>query len=177
MRVEARILSESGMPIPGARVDTWQSDGDGLYDVQILPEYRLRARLTTDDEGRFGFRSVVPVSYPLPTDGPVGAMLRSQGRHPYRPAHVHFKVTAPGYRELITHLFLDGDVYLDSDVVFGVRSGLVVRLEADGDGHDGALVLRRDLVLTEDRCPPDAQPDDPVPADGPGHPSGRSDQR
>ena len=135
--VRGRVLSLSGEPIPGAVIDVWQSDEDGFYDVQLpapegVPEARGRAQLRSVADGRFLFRSVLPEHYPIPRDGPVGAMLEALGRHPWRPAHVHFKIEAPGFERLITHVFRDGDPYLDSDAVFGVRSSLV----ADWVRHD-----------------------------------------
>ena len=151
MRVTGTVRDAGGAPIAGARVEVWQSDGEGVYDVQRDPGARsLRGRLRTDDQGRFAFRSVVPSSYPVPTDGTVGEVLRAQDRHPYRPAHVHFLVDAPGYERLVTHLFVDGDPYLGSDVVFGVRSSLVRTLERTGE--DGA-VLRCAFVLAAEPAP------------------------
>lgn len=122
-----RICDTEGKPLGGALIDTWAVDGEGWYDVQLpeLTEMQVRARLRTDREGRFAFWTVKPVSYPVPSDGPVGSMLRAMGRHPYRPAHIHFKISAPGFRPVITHVFVAGDPYLDSDVVFGVKNSLV----------------------------------------------------
>ncbi|HEX4509697.1 MAG TPA: intradiol ring-cleavage dioxygenase [Burkholderiaceae bacterium] len=128
MFVQARVRGLDGEPIADAEVDVWQADEDGLYDVQ-RPELgatrRARAVLRTDEQGGVAFRSVVPTAYPIPTDGPVGEMLVATGRHPWRPAHLHFRIRAEGYQTLTTHLFKDPDPYLDSDVVFGVRSSLV----------------------------------------------------
>jgi hydroxyquinol 1,2-dioxygenase len=94
-----RVRALDGTPVAGATVDVWQSDQDGFYDVQLegLDHHRARAVLTTDAQGRFAFRSILPVAYPIPTDGPVGRMLVASGRHPWRPAHVHFMIRAPGY--------------------------------------------------------------------------------
>lgn len=124
---DCRIRGTEGEPVAGATIDVWQSDQDGYYDVQYKDsdEFRARGVLRSDAEGRFRFRSVLPVAYPIPTDGPVGQMLAASGRHPWRPAHVHFMIQAPGYQTLITHVFRAGDPYLDSDVVFGVRASLV----------------------------------------------------
>ncbi len=133
--VEGRVTDTDGAPIAGAVVDTWQADADGFYDVQRSPAALSgRARLRTDAAGHFAFRSIVPASYPIPHNGPVGEMLRAQGRHPWRPAHVHFRITAPGYTTLGTHLFLAGDRYLDSDAVFGVKDSLIVKLEREAGG-------------------------------------------
>jgi hydroxyquinol 1,2-dioxygenase len=135
--VECTVRRADGTPVAGAWVDTWHSDADGFYDVQLgdeVPELNLRARFRTDAQGRFWFRSIVPAFYPIPHDGPVGAMLAAQGRHPFRPAHVHFMIGAAGCETLVTHVFLAGDPYLDSDVVFGVKDGLVRALERQDRG-------------------------------------------
>jgi hydroxyquinol 1,2-dioxygenase len=136
--VEARILDLAGKPIAGAEVDVWQADDDGLYDVQ-RPELgdtrRARGVLHADAAGMVRFRTVTPTAYPVPTDGPVGQMLLASGRHPWRPAHLHFRIRAPGFQTLVTHIFRDGDPYLDSDVVFGVRSSLI----GDFVRHDPGL--------------------------------------
>ncbi|MFE7277801.1 intradiol ring-cleavage dioxygenase [Streptomyces sp. NPDC057623] len=126
--VTGRVTSVDGTPVTGAVVDVWQANADGFYDVQqpdIQPERNLRGLFTPDDEGRFWFRSIVPLYYPIPDDGPVGALLAATGRHPYRPAHVHFDVRADGFRPLVTHLFVEGTPYIDSDAVFGVKDSLV----------------------------------------------------
>ncbi len=126
--VFGRVLDVGGKPIAGATIDVWQTDGEGFYDVQRPGgnESYARGKFTTAADGRYGFRTVRPVSYPVPTDGPVGKMLLGMGRHPYRPAHVHAIVSAPGYQKVATHLFVEGDAYLDSDAVFGVKHSLVV---------------------------------------------------
>ncbi|MGH8758695.1 MAG: intradiol ring-cleavage dioxygenase [Burkholderiales bacterium] len=126
--VFGRVLDVGGKPIAGATIDVWQTDGEGFYDVQRPGgnESYARGKFTTAAHGRYGFRTVKPVSYPVPTDGPVGKMLLRMGRHPYRPAHVHAIVSAPGYEKVATHLFVEGDAYLDSDAVFGVKHSLVV---------------------------------------------------
>jgi len=145
MDVDVVVTSLDGTPIAGAEVDIWQADEDGLYDVQIAslgPQRRARAVMKTDNEGRLRFRSIVPSAYPIPTDGPVGRMLVAGGRHPWRPAHVHFMIKAPGHETLITHVFRDGDPYLDSDVVFGVRSSLVAAIPATPPGVRPTLAYR-----------------------------------
>ena len=156
--VDARVVSADGTPIVNAEVDVWQADDDGLYDVQ-RPELgdvrRARGVLRSDAQGRVRFRSITPTAYPVPTDGPVGRMLQATGRHPWRPAHVHFIIQAEGYERLITHIFPEGDEYLDSDVVFGVRSSLIgafVRHESgvapDGSATDGPFyTLAQTFVL------------------------------
>lgn len=123
-----RVLDTAGRPIPGALLDVWETNEHGLYEQQDpgQPDMNLRGRFRADAEGRYKIVAIKPVSYPIPDDGPVGRMLRALGRHPYRPAHVHFIVSAPGYRSLVTHLFVEGDPYLDSDAVFGTKASLVV---------------------------------------------------
>jgi hydroxyquinol 1,2-dioxygenase len=158
--VEGSVRRLGGAPLAGAVVDTWQTDGDGQYDVQGadgLHHLAGRARLRTDAEGKFWFCSVIPASYPIPDDGPVGGMLRAQGRHPFRPAHVHFMVGHPGCETLVTHLFLAGDPYLDSDVVFGVKDSLIQKLEPQPAGltargnrvETPMAALRYDFVLSD----------------------------
>lgn len=129
--VRGRVLSTAGRPIAGALLDIWQSNGSGRYDVQCegIGDKQLRAKLRSDADGRFWFRTIKPTSYPVPTDGPVGRILTRMGRHPFRPAHIHFIVSAPGYATTVTHLFVKGDPYLDSDAVFGVKPSLVVEFE------------------------------------------------
>lgn len=125
--VTGRVLDSVGDPVAGAILDVWQTNGNGLYETQDpdQPDMNLRGRFRTDPEGRFMFRTVQPVTYPIPFDGPVGAMLRTMERHPYRPAHIHFIVSADGHAPLVTQVFVEGDEYLDSDVVFGVKDSLV----------------------------------------------------
>lgn len=126
--VTGQVTGPGGKPAAGAQVDVWQASADGFYDVQqpgIQPERNLRGLFTADSEGRFWFRTIVPSYYPIPNDGPVGGLLKTTGRHPFRPAHIHFLVTAPGYAPVTTHLFVDDSPYLDSDAVFGVKDSLV----------------------------------------------------
>lgn len=126
LTVHGTVRDTAGRPLGGARVDVWQVQPSGRYDIEDDPVARnLRARLRTADDGGFRFRTVRPVDYTIPDDGPVGAMLRASGRHPWRPAHIHFAVTAPGYAPLVTHLFDAASPYLDSDTVFAVRPSLV----------------------------------------------------
>uniref|UniRef100_UPI003F496D0F dioxygenase family protein n=1 Tax=Nonomuraea bangladeshensis TaxID=404385 RepID=UPI003F496D0F len=126
--VTGRVVDEDGLPVAGASVDVWQADADGYYDVQLpgeVPANNLRGLFTADAEGRFRFQTIVPRFYPIPDDGPVGGLLRATSRHPYRPAHIHVEVTAPGVRTLTTHLFMAGTPYLNSDAVFGVKASLI----------------------------------------------------
>lgn len=137
LAIDIRVQDIHGRPIPGARVDIWQGGADGLYDVQReLPvgTTELRARFLADDAGRVQCRSVMPIAYQVPTDGPVGDLLRATARHPWRPAHVHFRISAPGHAPLTTHLFPTGDPYLESDAVFGVKPSLVIDMPEDGAG-------------------------------------------
>ncbi|MGV8949881.1 MAG: dioxygenase [Cypionkella sp.] len=130
---EGQVLDLSGQPIEGAMLDVWSDNADGYYDVQqpgIQPKWNNRGRFVTGPDGRYAFRGIRPVSYPIPDDGPVGQMLNHLGRHPYRPAHMHYLVTAPGYQKLVTHTFVGGDGYLTSDAVFGVKTTLVAPFEA-----------------------------------------------
>ncbi len=126
--VSGTVKGPDGKPIAGAELAVWQSDDEGFYDVQRpeVHEHQARGRLRTRDDGSFDFRSILAVPYPIPHDGPVGKMLEALDRHPWRPAHLHFMITAPGYERLITHIFDEASDYLESDAVFGVRSTLVV---------------------------------------------------
>ena len=140
--VRGRVRALDGTPIAGAEVQVWQADAAGFYDIQYagLESHRARGVLTSGADGRFHFRSILAEAYPIPHDGPVGRLLAALGRHPWRPAHLHFMISALGYERLITHVFREGGRYLDSDAVFGVRSSLIaewVRHEA-GPAPDGA---------------------------------------
>jgi hydroxyquinol 1,2-dioxygenase len=137
MFVQSRVTDLEGKPLAGVPVDVWHADDDGYYDSQ-RPTYETtgpssRGRFITDRDGRFSFRTILPSSYPIPTDGPVGQMILQTRRHPMRPAHVHFLVDAPGHEPLITHVFVEGDKYLDSDVVFGVKQDLISRVQKRTD--------------------------------------------
>jgi hydroxyquinol 1,2-dioxygenase len=142
--VEGVARSESGAPLANAIVDVWQSDDQGRYDLQFDdPDvFYLRGRLRTDAQGRFWFWSIMPQSYPIPTDGPAGALLAAAGRHPYRPAHIHFRLAASGHDDLITHVFVRGDEYLSSDVVFGVKDSLI----ADFEKRERSMSLAGDAI-------------------------------
>jgi protocatechuate 3,4-dioxygenase beta subunit len=125
--VNCRITEPDGRPIPGVEVDVWHASPVGLYDNQDpdQADMNLRGRFHTYLDGRFWFRSVIPHGYPVPTDGPTGELLRAQRRHPYRPAHLHVLGFKPGYRTMITQVFVDRDEYLESDAVFGVTRDLI----------------------------------------------------
>lgn len=144
--VRGRVLGLKGEPVPGAVIEVWQADAKGNYDVQYadLDKHQARGVLQSGPDGRFNFRTIVAEAYPIPVDGPVGDMLRATQRHPWRPAHLHFMISAPGYEKLVTHVFRSGDRYLDSDAVFGVRQSLV----ADWVPHaEGGYSLDFDFVL------------------------------
>jgi hydroxyquinol 1,2-dioxygenase len=156
MLIEGRVVTLEGMPLVDATVNIWHSDDSGHYDVQKNPnEFSSRAKVKTDADGNFRVFGAIPAPYPIPNDGPVGQMLEAQGRHPFRPAHVHFLIEADGYETLVTHLFLEGSEYLDSDVVFGVKESLIERVEMSEPGTTkfGSLLgkqtptLRREFIL------------------------------
>ncbi|MGY1593651.1 intradiol ring-cleavage dioxygenase [Geodermatophilus sp. SYSU D00708] len=181
--VSGRVTGPDGEPLAGASVDVWQTNEDGFYDVQqpdIQPPGNLRGLFTTDAEGRFWFRSVVPRYYPIPDDGPVGQLLAATGRHPNRPAHLHFIVAAAGYRPVTTHVFVADSPYLDSDAVFGVKESLIREVPEVDDPARAAQVglanpfrtLTFDLTLLRaDQAPPAAQPAEAQPTVVRGAPS------
>jgi hydroxyquinol 1,2-dioxygenase len=144
--VSGRVLGLKGEAIENAHMDVWQADEEGVYDVQNpnFTEHRARGIFRTAPDGSYRFTTVVGESYPIPTDGPVGDMLAATGRHPWRPAHLHFKITAPGYQTLVTHVFREGDKYLDSDAVFGVRENLIAPWTKNADGE---FSLKYDFIL------------------------------
>jgi len=135
---EGRVLDMDGSPVAGAYLDVWSDNADGYYDVQqpgIQPKWNNRGVFVTGADGKYSFCGIRPIPYPIPQDGPVGQMLTALGRNPYRPAHMHFMIKAPGFQKLITHTFFSGDPYLESDTVFGVKKSLVAAIEpADGQG-------------------------------------------
>lgn len=129
---EGRVIDIHGEPIEGACIDVWSDNAEGFYDVQKpgeIPRWNNRGRFITGSDGAYRFIGIKPVSYPIPDDGPVGQMLGHLGRHPYRPAHVHFMVTAPGHKTIVTHTFVGDDDYLSDDTVFGVKETLVAPFE------------------------------------------------
>jgi len=139
--VEGRVLSADGTPLPGAELDVWQASDQGFYDVQqpdVQPRGNGRGLFSADDNGAFWFRAVVPCHYPIPTDGPVGALLRATKRHGYRPAHIHFIVTAPGHHDLTTHIFVAGSPYIESDTVFAVKKSLITEFAPVDDPEQAA---------------------------------------
>jgi hydroxyquinol 1,2-dioxygenase len=145
-QVQGSVKGVQGEAVAHARIEVWQSDEKGLYDVQYADRSQHQARgiLTADAQGRFHFQSILAMPYPIPHDGPVGQLLQATARHPWRPAHLHFKIDAPGYETLITHVFRKDDPYLASDAVFGVRESLVTDwLQL----ADGSYQLDFDFVL------------------------------
>lgn len=147
--VQGSVRSTGGKPVAGARIDVWQSDAAGMYDVQYddLTEARARGHLLSDDDGRFWFTTVRPTAYPIPIDGPVGRLLKATRRSPMRPAHIHFRIQAAGYRTLTTHVFDGADAFLDSDAVFGVKDSLVAAFTRT---EGGECRLAYDFVLDEE---------------------------
>jgi len=142
--VSGAVKDASGRPVAGAKLDVWEGGADGLYDSQKGEEMNLRGVFHTDAQGKFHFRCVTPSFYPVPNDGPVGRMLVATGRHPMRPPHLHFWITAKGYKPLITHLFVKGGKYLDSDAVFGVKPELIIDFKK---GKNGVASAHYDFVL------------------------------
>jgi hydroxyquinol 1,2-dioxygenase len=134
--VRGRVLGLGGEAVAGADIEVWQADAEGNYDVQYadLDKFQARGVLRAGADGSFTFRTIVAEPYPIPVDGPVGDMLRATRCHPWRPAHLHFMIKAPGYETLVTHVFRSGDRYLDSDAVFGVRQSLVADWVKQPDG-------------------------------------------
>ncbi len=140
--VSGRVLSVDGKPIPGAALDIWQAKADGIYDLQTEGEFELRGRVKANAGGEYAFASYKPKFYSIPVDGPVGELVRATGNHHMRPAHMHAIVSAPGYQQVITHVFVDGDPYLDGDAVFAVKNSLVGKYRKV---KDAALAKQRGL--------------------------------
>jgi protocatechuate 3,4-dioxygenase beta subunit len=136
-----RVVDSHGNGVPNASIEIWQPDENGYYDLQKHDpsEMDLRGRFFTDAEGKYYLRTICPTGYMIPMDGPVGDMIRAQGRHGYRPAHIHFLIGAPGYREVVTALYIEGDPHIDSDTVFGVTDSLVAYVKKDPDSPFGDL--------------------------------------
>lgn len=149
-QVRGTVKGLDGKPVPNARMNVWQADAEGNYDVQYadLAHAQARGVLHADEQGRFHFKTILAEAYPIPSDGPVGRMLKATANHPWRPAHLHFMIEAPGYQRLITHVFRNHDQYLDSDVVFGVRQSLVADWVQQ---PDGSYLLDYDFVLNPEK--------------------------
>jgi catechol 1,2-dioxygenase len=162
MRVRGRILDVDGKPVAGAKIDVWQANDEGFYDVQqkgVQPDFNLRGVFRTGPDGAYWFRGVKPKFYPIPDDGPVGQLLFALGRHPYRPAHLHYMIQAEGHEPLITHIFDPDDPYIASDAVFGVKESLLAKFHPVTDpaeiaaaGFDGPFFdVAFDFVLAKAR--------------------------
>ena len=158
MVISGRILDMDGNPVAGATIDVWQANDEGFYDVQqkgIQPDFNLRGVFRTGADGRYWFRAVKPRFYPIPDDGPVGKLLAALGRHPYRPAHLHYIIKADGFESLTTHIFDPDDAYINSDAVFGVKESLLAEFRKTEDpqrarelGFDGWFwEVEHDFVL------------------------------
>jgi protocatechuate 3,4-dioxygenase beta subunit len=143
--VRGRVTATTGEPLPGAVVDVWQTGPAGGYDVwdERQPEGNFRGRVKAGEDGRYEFQTMLPKPYTVPTDGPVGRYLEAVGQHPWRPAHIHFKVTAPGHRTLVTQVFFPDDPYLDNDTIGAVKPALVRPVEK----HDDHLTCDFDITL------------------------------
>ena len=158
MLVRGRILDTAGKPIAHAKIDVWQANDEGFYDVQqkgIQPDFNLRGVFRTGADGRYWFKGVKPKFYPIPDDGPVGKLLGALGRHPFRPAHLHYILEAQGFDTLVTHIFDPDDPYIHSDAVFGVKHSLLAKFDLITDpariaaeGMDGNFhLVEHDFVL------------------------------
>ncbi len=149
--IRGQVTDTDGKPLAGATLDVWQCASNGLYDIQDphQPEFNLRGVFATGADGGYSFRTVRPVSYPVPVDGPVGTIFRLTGRHHWRAAHVHAIISAPGYQPVTTHIFDSANEYNDSDAVFGVRGSLIREFRPSGpaDPPDVAYVVDVDFVL------------------------------
>jgi catechol 1,2-dioxygenase len=148
--VQGRVLDRNGKPVADALLDVWQTAPNKFYAVQDpqQPQMNCRGKLRADAQGRYEFRTRKPVAYPVPTDGPVGKLLAKSGREPMRPAHIHFIVSAPGYRPVTTQVFTHDDPYIDRDAVFGVKQSLMAEYQRNADRSLGVdWILRFDFVL------------------------------
>lgn len=161
MVISGRILDTEGKPIANAVIDVWQANDEGFYDVQqkgVQPDFNLRGVFRTGPDGSYWFRAVKPKFYPIPDDGPVGQLLGKLGRHPYRPAHLHYIIKADGYETLITHIFDPDDPYINSDAVFGVKESLLAEFVRQKDAQRAAdygfteefWEVKHDFVLVHD---------------------------
>jgi protocatechuate 3,4-dioxygenase beta subunit len=153
IQLYGRVTDMQGNLVPGALIQVWQTDSTGTYDLQRHhgAEHDTRGNFRTDEQGRYWFRSVLPIGYSIPLDGPVGELIQAQRRHGCRPAHIHFLIGAPGYRELVTALYLGDDQYVDTDTVFGVSRSLVVNPQNDQNAPlPGIPAIRYDFRLSVD---------------------------
>ena len=161
MLIKGRIQDIDGNPIKDALIDVWQANDEGFYDVQqkgIQPDFNLRGLFRTGGDGEYWFRAVKPKYYPIPNDGPVGKLLGQLGRHPNRPAHLHYIIKADGFESLTTHIFDPDDPYIGSDAVFGVKESLLAKFEkvedpvraAELEFKDWFWQVKHDFILTRD---------------------------
>src|SRR3954471_5451444 len=134
--VSGRVTSIDGKPIVNAALDIWQAKADGIYDLQTEGEFELRGRVKANAKGEYAFKSYKPKFYSVPVDGPVGDLIRKTGNHHMRPAHMHAIVSAPGFQQVITHVFVDGDPYLDADAVYAVKDSLVAKYTKVNDAAE-----------------------------------------
>jgi hydroxyquinol 1,2-dioxygenase len=134
--VSGKVTSLDGKPVPNATLDIWQAKADGIYDVQTEGEFELRGRVKANGKGEYAFKSYKPKFYSVPIDGPVGKLIHASGNHHMRPAHMHAIVSAPGYQQVITHVFVEGDKYLDHDAVFAVKNSLVGKYRKVNDAAE-----------------------------------------
>ncbi len=148
-RLSGKITDVEGKPIVGATIDVWETGPEGLYEQQDpnQPDMNLRGIFTTGADGTYSIRAVKPVSYPIPYDGPAGDLLQVMGRHPYRPAHIHMLIKAPGYKTLVSQLYDRTDEYVDTDSVYSVKESLLIDFEKQPEGSDVAYAVSHDVVL------------------------------
>jgi hydroxyquinol 1,2-dioxygenase len=150
MLVKGRILSLDGTPIPNAKIDVWQANDEGFYDVQqkgIQPDFNLRGVFRTNAQGEYWFKGVKPKFYPIPADGPVGQLMDALGRHPFRPAHLHYIISADGFDTLTTHIFDPDDPYIHSDAVFGVKQSLMAKFVPIIENGQRRYEVAHDFIL------------------------------
>src|ERR1700692_3919960 len=156
-----------GNPVEGAKIDIWQADADGLYESQLgSDEPVLRAIFHTGSDGKYAIRTIAPPGYSIPMDGTVGDLLRQTDISHFRPAHIHFLISAPGYETLVTHLFKKGTKYIDSDIVFGVKDQLIVEFEKHPAGKtptgensaEPVMVVNYDCALSKSKLRPESEP-------------------
>ena len=157
--VSGRVLSLDGKPVPNALLDIWQAKADGIYDVQTDSGFELRGRVKANAKGEYAFKSYKPKFYSVPVDGPVGDLIRATGNHHMRPAHMHAIVSATGYQPVITHVFVEGDPYLDGDAVFAVKDSLIGKYRKVDDAAEARRLGMPNPFLRLDwdfRLAPDA---------------------
>lgn len=153
LRVRGQIRDTENTPLAGVTIDVWENAPNGLYEQQDpdQPDYNLRGRFETDTDGRYEFVCVRPVPYPIPYDGAAGELLNYMGHHPWRPGHIHFMISKPGYKTLISQIYDSETKYLDEDAVFAVKEELIGRLTPAPEGSGTDLVMDFDFVLRADR--------------------------